>query len=93
MPGPQSLFPTRSPGDPLPSLDNDFVHKRLRVTDPGEVQGILDSCLGRDCHLADTEGYIVTVEGKDRTGSSFWLTVDEVPDRVRDLLGEKWSRS
>lgn len=91
--GPQSLFPTRSPGDPLPSLDNDFVHKRLRVTDPGEIQGILDSCLGRDCHLADTEGYIVTVEGKDRTGSSFWLTVDEVPDRVRDLLGEKWSRS
>lgn len=87
--GPESLFPTRTPADPLPSLNNSLPHKCIRITDPGEVRQILDACLGRDCHLADAEGFIVTIQGGDRTGCSFWLGMEEMTPGLRKWYEEE----
>ena len=40
-----------------------------------------------DCHIRE-KGYIVTLEGEDRTGCSFWLSDEDTPDEVKAYFGE-----
>lgn len=86
--GPENLFPTRTAADPLPVLESSAPHLRIRITNPDEIREILNRCRGRDCHRTDAEGFIVTVQGADRTGCSFWLDPEEATEGIRSWYKE-----
>lgn len=87
--GPQDLMPTRSSTLELENkaLEGYFGGGTYILWDQGEIQRVLADCLGVDCVVWE-EGYTVTLEGEDRTGCTFWLPADRVPQAVWDWFTE-----
>ena len=88
--GPQDLWPSR---ETSAVLTNRPIQSRMSedgayiLRDPEKIRQLLDKCLGVDCHIRE-KGYIVTLEGEDRTGCSFWLSDEDTPDEVKAYFGE-----
>lgn len=85
----------QGPRDPDPVAgdllrkDGDFAADTFRGTfirGEEQVRETLDLCLGADCHPS-VPGFLVTVVGKDRMGSTFWLSREDAPACV-----DQWYR-
>ena len=87
--GPRDLLESVREGH-SDTIDN----SSLVITDRAVVEELLDLSLGADCHISEP-GFLVTVLGADRQGSTFWLTKEEAPQAVLDwyTANEKELRS
>lgn len=84
--GPRDLDPVD--GDPL-TKDRSFSYMIERcgiIREPEQVGELLSLCLGADCHPS-VPGFLITVVGEDRMGSSFFLPREEAPEYV-----QRWYR-
>lgn len=82
--GPRDLWP----GQNAAIEHSEVPEARLSVTAPAQRKELLDRSLGVDCHISE-RGFLVTLVGEDRQGSTFWLsTWEEAPGFVQSWYRE-----
>lgn len=80
--GPCDLDPVGDPCLPEYNYSEDELFE-----EPEQIEELLSLCLGADCHPS-TPGFLITVMGKDRQGSTFWLSREDAPAYVEEWFQE-----